>query len=131
MMAIGREPIPARSPAPIAENIIIISFAVPGAERKRTRLKAPITAIPAPMFPFTTIIITQTIAGRSAIVRTKLFVYLFFTVYPNAIISPAIRAQTIQSKKLERSLRFSVSNDLRSLSKACIFFLLNIKCGMI
>lgn len=47
-------------------NIAQISRALPGAERKRTRLNAPITATPVPMLPFTSIITICTIAGSSA-----------------------------------------------------------------
>ena len=34
-------------------KMLTISFAVPGADRNRTRLKVPATATPAPRFPFT------------------------------------------------------------------------------
>jgi hypothetical protein len=56
------------SPVDIARKIVEISFAVPGTERKRTKLKAPATAIPAPSCPFTMMITTLTMAGRSEIV---------------------------------------------------------------
>ena len=64
-------------PAPIARKIVTISFAEPGALRKRTRLNAPATATPAPILPFTIIITTHTTAGRSASVTRKLFVCSF------------------------------------------------------
>ena len=48
-----RYPIPDIRPAPIARNSAQISFAVPGTERKRTRLNAPATATPVPTFPLT------------------------------------------------------------------------------
>ena len=48
-----------------------ISRAVPGTERKRTRLKAPATATPAPTLPLTIIMTTQTTAGRVASVTAK------------------------------------------------------------
>ena len=53
-----------------------ISFAVPGALRKRTRLNAPATATPAPMLPLTIMMITCTMAGSIARVSTKLWEYL-------------------------------------------------------
>lgn len=65
-------PIPISRPVLMARKIIPISFAVPGAERKRTRLKAPITAIPAPMLPLTTWMITDTTAGIIPIVNIRL-----------------------------------------------------------
>ena len=43
-----------------------ISFAVPGAERKRTKLNAPAIAIPAPRLPLTIAITIATAAGISA-----------------------------------------------------------------
>ena len=58
----------------IARKIVPISFAVPGTERKRTRLNAPATATPAPILPLTIIITTQTTAGSMARVITKLLV---------------------------------------------------------
>ena len=72
----ARYPIPLISPAPIAINMVQISFAEPGVERKRTRLNAPATATPVPIFPLTIIITAQTTAGRMHIVIKKLFVYL-------------------------------------------------------
>ena len=55
-------------------NSTPISRAVPGAERKRTRLKAPATATPAPMLPLTSIMTTCTTTGRMASVTAKLWV---------------------------------------------------------
>ena len=49
-----------------------ISLALPATERKRTRLNAPMTAMPAPMLPFTMRMTTHTMAGSSASVTTKL-----------------------------------------------------------
>ena len=59
-------------PAAMARNSVAISRAVPGTERKRTREKAPATATPAPTFPLTIMITTQTTAGSSASVTRKL-----------------------------------------------------------
>ena len=62
---------PVIRPVPMARKIAPISFAEPGAERNRTRLKAPATATPAPTLPLTIMITTQTVAGRSARVTTN------------------------------------------------------------
>lgn len=67
-----RYPIPAIRPLTVARKRLQISLAVPGTERKRTRLKAPATATPVPTFPLTSIITTQTTAGSRAKVTTKL-----------------------------------------------------------
>ena len=58
----------------MARNSMVISLAVPGAERKRTRLKAPATATPVPTLPFTIMMTTQTTVGSSARVTIKLLV---------------------------------------------------------
>ena len=55
-------------------------LAVPGTERKRTRLNAPATATPVPIFPLTSMITTQTTAGRSASVTTN-FWYIGYGTY--------------------------------------------------
>ena len=52
-MAYPKYPIPVAKPTAIAKKIAPISFALPGTERNRIRLKAPITATPVPKFPFT------------------------------------------------------------------------------
>ncbi len=70
----ARYPMPQMIPAPIARNSALISRAVPGAERNRTRLNAPATATPVPTLPLTIMITTHTTAGSSASVVTKLFV---------------------------------------------------------
>ena len=44
---------PQQRPVVMARKIAMMSRAVPGTERKRTRLKAPATATPAPRLPFT------------------------------------------------------------------------------
>ena len=64
---------PATRPATIAMKISAISFAVPGAERNRTRLNAPAVATPAPMLPFTIMMVTHTSAGSAASVARKLW----------------------------------------------------------
>ena len=66
-----RYPIPAIRPAPIARNSMVISLAVPGTERKRTRLKAPATATPVPTLPLTIIMTTHTTVGRRWYLLTK------------------------------------------------------------
>ena len=50
---------------------------VPGVERNLIKEKAPATATPAPIFPFTIIITTQTSAGNIDKVIVKLLVVLF------------------------------------------------------
>ena len=70
-------PIPIIKPTAIAKNIDAISFAVPGVERNLIKEKAPATATPAPIFPFTIIITTQTSAGNIDKVIVKLLVVLF------------------------------------------------------
>ena len=54
-----------------------MSFALPGMERKRTRLNTPITAMPAPRLPFTSVITICTMSGNSASVTTKFFEYVW------------------------------------------------------
>ena len=56
----------------MAIKIMQISFAVPGRERKRTRLNAPAIATPAPIFPLTSEITRVTAAGMSAVEIKKL-----------------------------------------------------------
>ena len=58
-------------------NTLPISRELPGTERKRTRLNAPITATPVPRFPFTIMITAWTMAGRSASVMIKFRLYVF------------------------------------------------------
>ena len=50
-----------------------MSLAEPGMERNRTRLNTPMTAMPAPKFPFTSVMTICTMGGRSARVTTKFF----------------------------------------------------------
>ena len=65
-------PIPNAKPAAVEIKIIQISFAVPGADLNLTKLKAPATAIPAPILPFTSMITSATHAGIKAVVIKKL-----------------------------------------------------------
>ena len=65
-----------------------ISLALPGAERKRTIENAPATAIPLPRLPFTSIIITWTITGRSAVVTAKLFDEEFLNIWARDRMRP-------------------------------------------
>ena len=66
-------PMPVARPMAIARKMAAISRAVPGAERNRTRLKAPATAMPAPMLPLTSIMTACTTAGRIASVTARLW----------------------------------------------------------
>ena len=84
-------PIPEISPVAMARKIMEISLAVPGAERNRTREKAPATAIPAPILPFTIMITTATIAGKVKSVIRKLFVVRFLYEYVAARNAPISR----------------------------------------
>ena len=59
----------------MATKIAPISRAEPGADRNRTKLKAPATATPVPTFPLTIMITTHTTAGRIANVMTRLRLY--------------------------------------------------------
>ena len=61
-------------PIAIARKMNAISRAWPGTLRKRTRLKAPATATPAPRLPLTIMMTTATIAGSVTNVTTKLLV---------------------------------------------------------
>ena len=56
----------------MATKIFEISRAVPGTERKRTRLKAPAVATPVSTFPLIIIMTTQTTAGSRARVTARL-----------------------------------------------------------
>ena len=72
-----RYPMPVAKPMAIAKNTLPISLALPGMLRKRTKLNTPITAMPAPKFPFTSVITICTISGKSASVSTKFREYLW------------------------------------------------------
>ena len=66
-------PMPVARPMAMAKNTLPISFAEPGILRKRTRLNTPITAMPAPRLPFTSVMTICTMSGKSANVTTKFF----------------------------------------------------------
>ena len=67
------KPMPVARPMAMARNTLPMSFALPGMKRKRTRLNTPITAMPAPRLPFTSVITICTMSGSSASVTTKFF----------------------------------------------------------
>ena len=69
---IPMNPIPVANPTAMARNTLLISLALPGRERNRTRLNAPITATPVPRFPFTIMITICTMTGSTARVIRKL-----------------------------------------------------------
>ena len=71
------KPMPVARPMAMARNTLPMSFALPGMERKRTRLNTPITAMPAPRLPFTSVITICTMSGSSASVTTKFFEYVW------------------------------------------------------
>ena len=81
-------PIPVAMPAAIARKMPVISWPLPGAERNLTNEKAPATATPAPILPFTSIITSSTIEGSSIRVIRKLLEHLFLIIYAPAIIRP-------------------------------------------
>ena len=62
---------PVANPTAMAKKMLQISRALPGAERKRTRLKAPATATPVPRLPLTIKITICTTAGSRASVMTN------------------------------------------------------------
>ena len=63
---------PHTRPTHIDRKMKAMSRALPGTLLKRTRLKPPATATPAPTLPFTIMITTATMAGSVAVVMTKL-----------------------------------------------------------
>ncbi len=67
------KPMPVARPTAMARNTLPISFALPGMERKRTRLNTPMTAMPAPRLPLTRVMTICTISGSKAKVTTKFF----------------------------------------------------------
>lgn len=83
----------------MATNRAAISRAEPGAERKRTRLKAPATATPVPTFPLTIMMTTQTTAGRTARVTTRLRLNRERHMVMPHSSSPSSRDTPTQSRK--------------------------------
>ena len=63
---------PQTSPTHMARKTKLMSLPEPGTLLKRTRLKAPATATPAPMLPLTMAMTTHTMAGSRASVVAKL-----------------------------------------------------------
>ncbi|MFZ2756826.1 MAG: hypothetical protein WAY93_08175 [Atopobiaceae bacterium] len=74
-----------------------ISRAEPGTDRNRTRLKVPATATPAPMLPFTMMMITVTMAGSRASVVTKLAEERPDLEWTKARKTPMARAAAMQA----------------------------------
>ena len=70
-------PEPTKSHKAISENIKVISFADAGTERNRTRAKAPATAMPAPIFPFTAMMTVCTARGRKISENMRLLLRVF------------------------------------------------------
>ena len=81
-----------------------ISFAVPGIERKRTRLKAPATATPVPTLPLTIMMTTHTTAGSSASVTAKFFVQRVRYIYIPVKANPITSEQPTHSRKSPREI---------------------------
>ena len=88
--------VPVARPTAIERKIAHMSMALPGTERNLTKLNAPITATPVPMFPFTSIITTCTITGSKASVIIKLFVFFCLKLNANAIIRPSTKDAAVQ-----------------------------------
>ena len=65
------KPMPVAKPMAMARNTLPMSFALPGMERKRTRLNTPMTAMPAPRLPLTSVMTICTMSGSRASVTTK------------------------------------------------------------
>ena len=89
---------PVTKPIAIAKKMLPMSPALPGMERKRTKLKAPATAMPAPMLPFTSMITICTIDGRSASATTKFLLYRPFSIWMQAMHSPNRRDAAVQRR---------------------------------
>ena len=86
----------------MARNREPISRAVPGAERNRTRPKAPATATPAPRLPLTSMMTSCTTAGRMARVMAKLGVERERYIPTQATPMPKIRETAVQIRKADR-----------------------------
>ena len=82
----------------IARNSAPISFAVPGAERKRTRLNAPATATPAPRLPFASMMTSCTTAGKIASVTAKLCVVRERYMETSAVPTPSSSDTAVQMR---------------------------------
>ena len=108
-------PTPEISPEHIAIKIMLISLALPCAERKRTRPNAPDTATPerkrtsenapavatpTPMLPFTIIMTTDTTAGSMISAVRKLPLARFLKEYAPKYISPVTSAAPTHKRKL-------------------------------
>ena len=91
-------PIPVARPMAVVRKTMPISLALPGALRKRIRPKAPATATPAPMLPFTIMMIICTMAGSMARVTTKLWEYLDLNILSAAAPRPSSSETAVQIK---------------------------------
>lgn len=83
----------------MARNNAQISRAVPGTDRKRTRLNAPATATPVPTLPLTSMMTTQTTAGNKASVKMKLRLQRFRYMLEHAMSRPRASENKMHSKK--------------------------------
>ena len=68
-----------------------ISSELPGALLKRMSPKAPPTATPAPIFPFTKVMTDATISGMRDVTRKKRLVDLMEKLMIHPYMMPAIR----------------------------------------
>ena len=117
--AMTTNPMPVARPMAVARNTRPISFALPGALRKRIRLKAPATATPAPMLPLTIIMMIWIIAGSMARVTIKLWEYLDRNMPRAAVPSPSSSETAVQIKNADVvisvpvMIELSTENNLR------------------
>ena len=93
-------PTPEISPEHLAIKIMLISLALPCAERKRTSENAPAVATPTPMLPFTIIMTTDTTAGSMISAVRKLPLARFLKEYAPKYISPVTSAAPTHKRKL-------------------------------
>lgn len=109
-------------PAPMAMKMAPISRAEPGADRKRTRLKAPATATPAPTLPLTIMITTQTTAGSRASVAAKLPLLLARHMVMAHSCSPRRRETPIHSRNVDGAMAAvsPVSNTPRKIESSIL-----------
>ena len=90
---------PVARPSAMARKITPISRAVPGTERKRTRLNAPATATPAPTLPLTSMMTICTIAGRTASVTAKPWLHFVRYMLMSAVAMPSTSDTAVQMRK--------------------------------
>ena len=88
-------------PAAIARKMLTISLAEPGALRKRTSEKVPITAMPAPTLSLTSIMTIWTITGISIIESENPLLCLFLKPDAHAITAPSANDTSEHTRYVE------------------------------